>query len=294
MSLLMFNDYCHNVLNIIGSGIVSLRVTLTNTIDLIDIEPHVFDKLLRSDLVKVCSRMPFLKTCRLPFNYDDRRMDSIGNYSLKYEIVLSNLLNLNQLRTLTIGIHTSQFLERLLLCIPFIENLSFTIRDRDNHENDNKITLPVTINAHHLRYLSLLSMYCLDSISFHRMVTLLSSVFGQLDHLALKLEVCMLISDPLIISGDMIQQLCIDHLKPMATYSLSLLLNVENDLQDKFVFNSFLKVPFIDRQRPRFFVQKYKNYGISHTCHSFMIYTFPYKDKVVTPHTYFLQILKST
>jgi len=99
-------------------------------------------------------------------------INSIGNYSLKYEIFLSNLLNLNQLRTLTIGIHTSQFLERLLLCIPFIENLSFTIRDRDNHENDNKITyvntmicteiivsmnhlrLPVTINAHHLRYLS--------------------------------------------------------------------------------------------------------------------------------------------
>jgi len=73
MSLLMFNDYCHNVLKLIGSRIVSLRVTLTNTISgwslvlssfryhqmtllqrlhLIDIEPHVFDKFLRNDLVK--------------------------------------------------------------------------------------------------------------------------------------------------------------------------------------------------------------------------------------------------
>jgi hypothetical protein len=40
-------------------------------------------------------------------------------------------------RILTIGIHTPRFLERLLLCIPFIENLSFGIKDRDISENDD-------------------------------------------------------------------------------------------------------------------------------------------------------------
>jgi len=124
------------------------------------------------------------------------------------------------------------------------------------------------------------------------MVALLSSVFGQLNHLSLKLEARMLISGSLIISGDIIRQLCIDRLKPMANYSLSLLLNVENDLQDKLIFNSFLKVPFIHRQRPRVFVQEYKNHGISHTCHCFMIYTFPYNDTVVTPYIFSTNLQK--
>jgi hypothetical protein len=32
MSLMMFNDHCHNVLKLIGSRIVSLRLTLINVI----------------------------------------------------------------------------------------------------------------------------------------------------------------------------------------------------------------------------------------------------------------------
>ncbi len=63
-------------------------------------------------------------------------------YLFTDHMILSNLLNTNHLRTLTIGIHTSHFLEHLLLCIPLIENLSFGIRDRDISENDvhDKIT----------------------------------------------------------------------------------------------------------------------------------------------------------
>ncbi|CAF5194986.1 unnamed protein product, partial [Rotaria magnacalcarata] len=73
MSLSMFNDHCQNVLQLIGGRVVSLRLILINVINgwplissslrshsttflqrlhLIDIEPHEFDKLLRSQLIK--------------------------------------------------------------------------------------------------------------------------------------------------------------------------------------------------------------------------------------------------
>ncbi len=73
MSLLMFNDQCHNILKLIGGRIVSLRLTLNNVIGgwslissslryhqttllqrlhLIDIKPHEFDKLLRNQSIK--------------------------------------------------------------------------------------------------------------------------------------------------------------------------------------------------------------------------------------------------
>jgi hypothetical protein len=42
---------------------------------------------------------------------------------------LPNLSNTTHLRTLAIGINTSRFLERLLMCIPFIEKLSVGIKD---------------------------------------------------------------------------------------------------------------------------------------------------------------------
>lgn len=80
--------------------------------------------------------MPLLKICRLAFDYDDNNVNQIENNSLGYQITLQNLLNSNHLRTLTIGIHTSHFLKCLLLCIPFIENLSFGIKDRDSNEYD--------------------------------------------------------------------------------------------------------------------------------------------------------------
>ncbi|CAF1557658.1 unnamed protein product [Rotaria sordida] len=202
MSLLMFNDQCENILKLIGNRVVSLRLTLIDIIDgwslvssylqyhqisllqhlhLIGIEPHEFDKLLRN-----------------------HNVNQIENGSLEYQITLPNLLNTNHLRTLTIGIHTSHFLERLLLCIPFIENFSFSIKDRDSDEHDthDTILLPTSIDTHHLRYLSRLRINCMNSISFHRIIALLSSVFGQLCHLSLKLEAFTSISDPLIISGD--------------------------------------------------------------------------------------------
>ncbi len=72
MSLSMFNNLCQNVLKLIGTRLVSLRVTLTDLIGgwslvssslkyqttllqrlhLIDIEPHEFDNLLRNPLIK--------------------------------------------------------------------------------------------------------------------------------------------------------------------------------------------------------------------------------------------------
>jgi hypothetical protein len=84
----------------------------------------------------VCSRLPLLKICRLPFDYDNNNVNQIESSSLEYKITLQNFLNTNYLRTLTIGIHTSHFLAHLLLCIPFIENLSFGIKDRDSNEYD--------------------------------------------------------------------------------------------------------------------------------------------------------------
>jgi accessory gene regulator protein AgrB len=81
--------------------------------------------------------MPLLKICRLPFNHNNFNANHTENYLLKYPMTLPKLLNINHLRRLTIGIHTSHFLECLLLCIPFIENLSFGIEDRDINENDD-------------------------------------------------------------------------------------------------------------------------------------------------------------
>jgi hypothetical protein len=80
--------------------------------------------------------MPLLTICRLPFDYHSKNVNQIEIYSLKSHMILSNLLNTNQLRNLTLGIHSSYFLERLLLCIPLIENLSFGVKDQNIEEND--------------------------------------------------------------------------------------------------------------------------------------------------------------
>ncbi|CAF5088563.1 unnamed protein product [Rotaria sp. Silwood1] len=153
-------------------------------------------------------------------------------------MTLQNLLNTNHLRTLTFGIHTSRFLERLLLCIPLIENLSFGIRDRDIKANT-------------------------------------------------------LISGSLIISGDIIQQLCIDRLKPMATYSLNLLLYVEHDLEEKIIFNSFFQVAFTQRQKPRVFIQECNDSDISSRYHCFMVYTLPYNDIILLSNMFSTDLEKS-
>ncbi|CAF1234545.1 unnamed protein product [Rotaria sordida] len=308
--------------SLISSSFRYHQTTLLQRLHLIDIKPHEFDKLLRNHLikqlhtllvdvtpsnpfnclqvegiylVKVCSRKPLLKICRLPFNHDYRNVNKIENNSLRYQMTLPNLLNRNHLRTLTIGIHTSYFLERLLLCIPLIENLSFAIKDQDISANNahDRITLPATIDPHLLQYLLRLRIHCLNNISFHRTMALLSSVFSQVCHLSLKLEACTFISGSFIISGDIIQELCIDRLKPMATYSLNLLLYVEYDLKEKIIFNSFLKVPFTRRQRPRIFIQECNDCGIHHTCHCFMVYTIPFNDTILSSYMFSRDLEKS-
>ncbi len=51
-----------------------------------------------------------------------------------------------------------------------------------------RFRLPVAVDARLLCHLSRLSINCLDNISFHRAVALLSSVFSQLSRLSLKLD----------------------------------------------------------------------------------------------------------
>ncbi|CAF1208543.1 unnamed protein product [Didymodactylos carnosus] len=218
--------------------------------------------------------MPLLRTCRLPFNIYREIQEELDKDSSVPLMSLPNLTNTNHLRTLTIGMHTSRFLERLLSCIPFIESLSIGVNDPWINEGDSFDinSLPAAIDGRHLLYLSRLSINCANNISFHRIIALLSSVFGQLtiSHLSIKLEVFTLNSGPLIISGDIIQQLCIDRLKPSATYILNLLLYVQYDLEEKIIFNSFSKCPFTNRQQPRVFIQERDNFDIRHNYHCFM------------------------
>ncbi|CAF1304778.1 unnamed protein product [Rotaria sp. Silwood1] len=50
----------------------------------------------------MCSRMPLVKICRLPFNYDGSNINQKENFSLGYQMTLPKLLNTNHLRTLTV------------------------------------------------------------------------------------------------------------------------------------------------------------------------------------------------
>jgi hypothetical protein len=115
-------------------------------------------------------------------------------------------------------------------------------------------------------------------ISFHRIISLLSSLLNQLCHLSLKLEADTYVCGSMIISGDIIQQLCIDRLKPMATYSLNLLLYVKNDSKEKIIFNSFCQVEFIQREKPRVVLQECYESDISRDTHCFVVFTLPYND----------------
>jgi hypothetical protein len=49
---------------------------------------------------------------------------------------LPNLLYTTHLRTLSLGINSSRFLEHLIPCIPFIENLSVGVKDIEINEYD--------------------------------------------------------------------------------------------------------------------------------------------------------------
>ncbi|CAF4639896.1 unnamed protein product, partial [Rotaria sp. Silwood2] len=248
MSLSMFKNFCQNVLKLIGDRVISLRITFSNMIGgwslvasslnyhqtillrrlhLIDIEPHEFDKLLRNYLVK--------QLHTLLVDVTNRNQLSIS--SAPPLMTLPNLSNTTYLHTLTTGINTLRFLERLVECIPFIENLSVGVQETEIY-NDDKfdiIPLPVAVDARFLRRLSRLKLH----------------LFGQLTHLSLKLNAYTSISGALIISGDTIQQLCIDRLKPSAIYTLNLSVNVINESEEKIIFNSFVKASFARRKRPK-------------------------------------------
>ncbi|CAF0769752.1 unnamed protein product [Rotaria sordida] len=304
--------------NIIGSwSLVSSSLRCHQTIllqrlHLINIKPYEFDKLLRSSVIrqlhtllvdvtqhnpfnyqvvegaylaKVCSQLPALKICRLPFNFCSNVRDRLPKYSVLPPLMtLPNLSNTIHLRTLSTGINTSRFLERLLVCIPLIENLSVGVHDSEKYENDNFsiLKLPTAVNTHFLHRLSRLRLNCFDNRSFHRAVALLSSVFGQLTHLSLKLEIWSSVSDPFIISGDTIQQLCIDRLKPCATYTLNLLLTIKKDLKEKVILNSFFKAAFTYRQRPAVIIQENSRLSCSTSgTYSFFVYTLPYNGTIL-------------
>jgi hypothetical protein len=51
-------------------------------------------------------------------------------------MTLPKLSNTIHLRTLTIGVNTSKFLQRLLECIPSIENLSVGIQDEEINNDE--------------------------------------------------------------------------------------------------------------------------------------------------------------
>jgi hypothetical protein len=86
----------------------------------------------------VCSQLPALEICRLPFNFRSYIRDRLSKSSVLPPLMtLPNLSNTTHLRTLSIGINTSHFLERLLVCVPLIENLSVGVYDSEKCENDN-------------------------------------------------------------------------------------------------------------------------------------------------------------
>ncbi|CAF1019677.1 unnamed protein product [Rotaria sordida] len=139
----------------------------------------------------VRSQPPALEICRLLFNFCSNSCDRLSQYSVLPPLMtLPCLSNTTYLRTLSIGIKTSHFLERLLVCIPLIENLSVGVHDSEKYENDNFsiFKLPAAVSTYLLHRLSRLCLNCLNNRSFHRTVALLSSVFGQLTHLSIKLE----------------------------------------------------------------------------------------------------------
>ncbi|CAF4475980.1 unnamed protein product [Rotaria sp. Silwood2] len=228
----------------------------------------------------VCSCLPNLTNCRLSCNFCPRTHKALPTSSTPHLMTLPNLSNTNHLYSLVIGINTLAFLQRLLKCIPSIRNLSVGIQDEEiNHENNFDIyKLPTPADAHLLCRLSRFSLNCFNKISFHRTIALFSSVFGHLIYLSLKLRAYLSISDPLIISDDMVQKLCIDRLNLSATFALNLTFDIINDMKDKIIFNSFVNAPFTNQQRPKVFIRN--NFSISndHDTYCFVVYTLLYTD----------------
>jgi hypothetical protein len=86
-------------------------------------------------LLKVCSQLPELSICRLPFNFCHRSRNQLAKYSTTPLMILPKLSNTIHLHTLILGINTSRFLQRLLECIPFIENLSVGVNDENMNDD---------------------------------------------------------------------------------------------------------------------------------------------------------------
>ncbi|CAF4479546.1 unnamed protein product [Rotaria sp. Silwood2] len=301
--------------SLVASSLNYHQTILLRRLHLIDIESHEFDKLLRNHLVKqlhtllvdvtkcnsfkyqvvegaylakVCSCLPALTICQLPFDFCPFSRNQLSISSAPPLMTLPNLSNTTYLHTLTTGINTLRFLERLIECIPFIENLSVGVQETEIYDDDkfDIIPLPVAVDARFLRRLSHLKLHCMSKRSFHKAIALLSSVFGQLTHLSLKLNAYTSISGALIISGDTIQQLCIDRLKPSAIYTLNLSVNVIKESEEKIIFTSFVKASFARRERPKVFVQELDNGTIGHNYHCFIVYTAPYNDRMLPTYLF--------
>ncbi|CAF4674200.1 unnamed protein product, partial [Rotaria sp. Silwood2] len=79
----------------------------------------------------VCSQLPALRKCRLPFNFCSDTRNKLPKYSTVSPLMtLPNIFNTTHIRTLTIDISISHFLENLLVCVPFIENLYVANKSR--------------------------------------------------------------------------------------------------------------------------------------------------------------------
>jgi hypothetical protein len=57
-------------------------------------------------------------------------------------MTLPNRSNTTYLHTLTTGINTIRFLERLVECIPFIENLSVGVQETEIYDDDKFDIIP--------------------------------------------------------------------------------------------------------------------------------------------------------
>ncbi|CAF3406085.1 unnamed protein product [Rotaria socialis] len=291
--------------SLVSSALKHYRTMLLQRLHLIDIQPYEFDKLLCNHsikqlhtlivditesnpfnhqfvegayLAKVCSSMPVLNICRLPFSFSPISHKNLPISESTPLMSLPSIFNTTYLHTLTTGVNTSRFLQQLLLCIPCIRNLSIGVADPEEIENDNcdRFSMPVTVDPRLLCNLVRLKVNCLTSMSFHRTIVLLSSVFGQLIHFSLKLKLYTSACERFAISGDIIQQKCIDRLKPVASYALDLSFCVENDFEEKRIFNSFVKAAFFSRRRPKIIIQERNNWNIGLDYHCFALFTTPY------------------
>jgi hypothetical protein len=146
--------------------------------------------------------------------------------------------------------------------------------------------LRTSIDVHRLQHLSRLRINCLNNISFHRIVSLLSILFNQLSYLSLRLEADTLVTGSMTISGDMIQRLITNRLQPVATYRLHLLLYVTNDLEEKIILNSFHRMEFVQREKPKVVIRECYDSNQGSDVHCFIVFTLPYNDTTLLSHMF--------